>query len=172
MASASTRTHINISLEVSNMHGNAYRIDLWSKIEKKTNINAKLSRAASQHGSKFGFSSSSSSSFFSWPNAATLEAMTIIFTRNSSILSRAVHWLFLFSSYSSVTRVLSRVTVSPTTIQTLNHNKQQHLLIHKYLTLLYSFLMSWDFLYTLVFRMFADVGMVVREVWWMGGCLF
>ena len=27
------------------------------------------------------------------------------------------------------------------------------------------------FHYTLVFRMFADVGMVVRDVWWMGGCL-
>ena len=80
-------------------------------VKNRNNIDAKLSRAASQHGSKTGFSSL----FFSQPSAKTLEATMIISTqiRDSSILS-----LFLNSLYSIVTRVLSRATVSVTTIQT------------------------------------------------------
>ena len=52
-------------------------------IKNRNNIDAKLSRAASQHGSKNGF-------FFLQPSIATLEAITIISTRNTTILSRVV----------------------------------------------------------------------------------
>ena len=47
-------------------------------------------------------------------------------------------------------------------LQNFNRNNT-----HKYLPLLH---LSWDFHYTL--RMFADVGLVVREMWSMRGCLF
>ena len=33
------------------------------------------------------------------------------------------------------------------------------------------FIHFWDFHSHIGFRMFADVGMAVREVWWIGGCL-
>ena len=78
------------------MHQNSYcrsfknawqRLPNRFMIKNGKNIDAKLSIAASQHGSKIGFSAS----FFSRPSAVTLEATTIIFTRNSSILSGAVH---------------------------------------------------------------------------------
>ena len=134
MASACSRTHTNISLEVSNMHGNAYWIDLWSKMERT--LMQSFLEVLVNMGRKSDFLLSSSSSFFSRPSATTLEATMIIFTRNSSILSRAVHWLFLFSLYSTVTRVLSiRATVSPTTIQTpfhcalcINHTPQNNVM--------------------------------------------
>ena len=50
MASACARTHTNVSVEVSNIHGNARFM-----IKNGKNIDAKLSRAASQHGSKSNF---------------------------------------------------------------------------------------------------------------------
>ena len=73
-------------------------------IKNRNNIDTKLSRA---HGSKIGFSSS----FFSQPSGMTIEAMMIISTQNSIILSGVVP---LYSWYSSVTRVISKATVSLT----------------------------------------------------------
>ena len=76
---------INISLEGSNMHGNAYRIDIWSKIE----------RTLMQSFLELQIGFLSFFFFFSQPSTTTLEATMIISTQNSSILSGVVHWLFL-----------------------------------------------------------------------------
>ena len=60
-------------------------------IKKRHNSDGKLSRVASQHGSKIEFSSFFFFFFFSQPRPMTLEATKIISTLNSRILSGVVH---------------------------------------------------------------------------------